>query len=114
MEKNPLFQDGDLIYNGIIIVEIPEMDIDLPVTYQTAGASGIQIAPIFLCGQSAVAHMWGQMPTPTFRKEDDYQFIRGVGVKMAYGVMKLAKLNLTNNLKEWGVFTALFAAQNDT
>ena len=40
LDKNPLFQDGDLIYNGIIIREIPELDIRLPVTYTTAGAGG--------------------------------------------------------------------------
>src|SRR5260370_41835281 len=55
MDKNPLFQDGDLIYNGIIIREIPEIDVRLPITYATAGAGGIQVSPTFLCGQSAMA-----------------------------------------------------------
>ena len=55
MDSNPLFQDGDIIYKGLIFREIPEMDIRLPVTYTTAGATGIQIAPVFLCGQSSMA-----------------------------------------------------------
>lgn len=114
MDKNPLFQDGDLIYNGIIIREVPELDIRLPVTYQTAGSGGIQVAPIFLCGQSAMAWAWGKMPTPTFLKEDDYQFYRGVGVMMAYGMAKIFKKTLAGNLREWGVFTAVFASANDT
>jgi hypothetical protein len=114
MDKNPLFQDGDLIYNGIIIREVPELDIRLPVTYQTAGSGGIQTAPVFLCGQSAMAWMWGQMPQPTFLKEDDYQFFRGVGVMMAYGMMKIFKKTLAGNLREWGVYTINVAAQNDT
>jgi hypothetical protein len=111
--KNPIFVDGDLLYYGVIIREIPEQSLRLPVFYQTAGNTGIQIAPAFLCGQGAVAWCWGKMPTPTFLKEDDYQFIRGAGVKMAYGVGKIAKLNAANNFKEWGIFTGFFAAVAD-
>ena len=114
LDKNPLFQDGDLLYNGLIFREIPEMDIRLPVFYQNAGASAIQTAPVFLCGQSAMAWCWGRMPTPTFLKEDDYQFYRGVGLMMAYGLGKIAKKNPAGNFKEWGVFTGFFASQADT
>jgi hypothetical protein len=113
-DKNPLFQDGDLLYNGIIIREIPEMDTRLPAIYQTAGASGIQVAPVWLAGQSAMAWCWGRMPTPTFLKEDDYQFFRGAGVKMAYGLAKIAKKDASGNLKDWGVFTGFFASQPDS
>lgn len=113
MDSNPLFQDGDLIYAGIIFREIPEMDIRLPLTYTTAGAAGIQIAPVFLCGQSSMAWLWGRMPTPTFLKEDDYQFYRGVGIMMAYGMKKIAKLNPAGNYKEWGTFTGYFASAAD-
>jgi hypothetical protein len=114
LDKNPLFQDGDLIYNGIIVREVPEMDVRLPVTYQTLGASSGQVSPVFLCGQSAMAWAWGRMPVPTFLKEDDYQFYRGVGVMMAYGMKKIAKANPTNNYKEWGVFTGFVSAVADT
>ena len=41
MDSNPLFQDGDIIYNGLIFREIPEMDTLLPVTYTAAGAGGL-------------------------------------------------------------------------
>jgi len=112
--QNPIFVDGDLLYNGIIIREIPELSLRLPVFYQTAGASGTtQVAPAFLCGQQAQAWCWGRMPTPTFRKEDDYQFLRGAGLKMAYGIGKLAKLTPSNNFKEWGTFTGFFPAIAD-
>jgi hypothetical protein len=53
------------------------------------------------------------MPVPTFLKEDDYQFVRGAGVKMAYGIGKIAKKNATSNLKEWGIFTGFFYAVAD-
>ena len=45
---------------------------------------------------------WGRMPTPTFLKEDDYQFYRGVGVKMAYGLKKIAKMNTARQLQRLG------------
>lgn len=112
--KNPIFVDGDLLYNGVIIRQIPELSLRLPVFYTNAGASSIQVAPCFLCGQSAQAWCWGRMPAPTFRKEDDYQFIRGVGVEMAYGIGKIAKLNPAGNFVEWGVFTAFLAAVDDS
>ena len=51
---------------------------------------------------------------PTFLKEDDYQFFRGVGVMMAYGMKKIAKLIPAGLYKEWGVFTGFFYAPNDT
>ena len=114
LDKNPLFQDGDILYNGIIFREVPELTVRLPVTYTTAGSGSGQVAPAFLCGQSAMAWCWGRMPQPTFLKEDDYQHFRGVGVKMAYGLKKIAKLSPANNYKEWGVFTLFSAAATDT
>lgn len=113
LDKNPLFQDGDLLYNGIIFREVPELTVRLPTTYATAGSGSIQVAPAFLCGQGAMAWAWGRMPRPTFLKEDDYQFFRGVGVEMAYGLKKIAKLNPTNNYREWGIFTMFAAAASD-
>ena len=53
------------------------------------------------------------MPTPTFLREDDYQFFRGVGVKMAYGLKKVAKLNPAGAYKEWGTFTVFTASAPD-
>jgi len=113
LDQNPLFQDGDLIYSGIIVREIPELTQRLPTTYTTMGSGSGQVAPAFLCGQSAMAWAWGRMPRPTFLKQDDYQFLRGVGIEMAYGLKKIAKLNPTNNYKEWGVFTIFTAAVAD-
>jgi hypothetical protein len=111
--KNPIFVDGDLLYNGVIIREIPELSLRLPTFYTNAGASAITVAPAFLCGQQAQAWCWGKMPTPTFRREDDYGFIRGSGIEMCYGVGKLAKVNAAGNFKEWGVFTLFEAAVPD-
>lgn len=112
--KNPIFVDGDLLDDGVIIRQIPELSLRLPVFYQTAGSGSIQVAPAHLCGQQAAAWCWGKMPTPTFRKEDDYGFIRGVGIEMCYGIGKIAKLDYLGNFKDWGVYTAFLAAVADS
>ena len=115
INRNPLFQDGDLLYNGVIIREIPEMSVRLPTFYTTAGSGGtVQIAPCFLCGQMAAALVYGRMPMPTFLKEDDYQFFRGAGIKMAYGVGKIVKKDPAGLLKEWGIATHFVYALPDS
>lgn len=117
MNSNPLFQDGDRIINGVIVREIPEMDEWTKVS--GAGADGIDVAPVFLCGQQALALAWGKEPTPTFKKEDDYQFLKGAGVKMCYGIAKLASKfpsetdPMVQPLKDWGVATWYVAALSD-
>ncbi|RJP45451.1 DUF4043 family protein, partial [Candidatus Parcubacteria bacterium] len=42
MDKNPIFQDGDLLYDGVIIREVPEIDLFVEGTWTsllTAGAA---------------------------------------------------------------------------
>lgn len=112
--KNPIFVDGDLLVNGLILREIPELSTRAPTFYATAGGSSGRIGVAFLCGAAAVGFGWGQMPKPTFRQENDYQFVRGVGIEMAYGVGKIAKKNSAGNLKEWSIFTGFFAAAADS
>jgi hypothetical protein len=112
MDDNPLFQDGDLLYRGIIIREIPE--IDTLAVKTGAGASSINVAPVFLCGQSALAFVWGQMPKPTERTEDDYGMLIGRGVESVYGIGKVArKIGSTGYLKQHGVVTGYFASIDD-
>lgn len=114
MKKNPIYQDGDLMYNGVIVREVPEIDTLLPTYYTTAGASGTtQIAPVWLCGQSAMAIAWGQMAKPTQLDQTDYGFNQGVGVEMCYGVGKMFKKTTGGALKEWGVATGFFTSVAD-
>lgn len=118
MDRNPLFQDGDLIVDGIIIREVPEISqyvTDVWTTLLTAGASSARVEPVFLCGQQAAVLGWGQMAKPTFRKEDDYGFITGAGTEMAYGIGKMFKKHPMDgtDLKQWGVVTAFVAAAAD-
>ena len=122
---NPLFQDGDLIYVGVIVREIPEIDnfVTAPWKLHNVGASTSRIAPVFLCGQQAVMFAWGKMATPTFRDQTDYQFVRGVGVKMCYGIAKTFRIPRANFTSpgtpgtakvQTGVVTGFFSATAPT
>ena len=112
MDDNPLFQDGDLLYRGIIIREIPEIS-----DFYTISNGTINTQPIFLCGQNAVALGWGQMPKPTERREDDYGFLIGRGVEAVWGIGKVFKKrdpeSSTTALVQWGLVTIFVAAPPD-
>jgi len=116
VEDNPIFQDGDLIYDGVIIREIPEIEdfvTNIWTSLLTAGNGTTRVAPVFFCGQNALAMPWAKMPTPTSRDETDYQFIKGAGVKMCYGIAKIFKKDVqqTNaKLVQFGMVTGFFAS----
>jgi hypothetical protein len=119
---NPIWQDGDLVYDGVVIREVPEIDTFVDETWdsgidgnlKTGGYSGSRVAPVFFCGQSALVMPWARMVTPTFRDETDYQFIKGVGVKMCYGIAKtFYKDTSTANLVQWGMVNGYFSAPAD-
>ncbi len=143
MDDNPIFQDGDLIWDGVILRKVPEISVAVNSgtldggftgwsAFVSGGVSG-RIEPVFLCGQQAAAQAMGQMLRPTFRKEDDYGFITGTGIETAYGVAKIFKkhamfipgtstLNSSSSaalggglasLVQWGVVTGFFSAPVD-
>ncbi len=122
--KNPIFQDGDQIYDGVIVRCVPEITSFATNVWGAPGTGNLLLAgasattrvePVFLCGQQAAVLGWGQMAKPTFRKEDDYGFVTGVGIEMAYGVGKMFKKhpNTGTTLKQWGVATGFFASVAD-
>jgi len=108
MSKNPLFQDGDLMYNGVIIREIPEFTAQNGMLLPGAGAAGIQLGRSFLCGQSAVAVAYGQDPRPTRAKDDDYEFRPGVGIEELRGQKKVSYQGIN-----YGVVEIITAASDD-
>jgi N4-gp56 family major capsid protein len=103
VETNPIFQDGDLIYDGVIIREIPE----IPVLANAGNGGTTDVGPVFLCGAQAVGVAWGQEPR-SVTDTRDYGFRRGVGIEEARGVSKM----IFNN-KDHGVVTGFFAAVAD-
>lgn len=104
---NPLFQDGDLIWDGMVIREIPEIPVIVG-----AGAAGVDIGQVFLCGAQSVAIGWGQLPRFTTKKEDDYDFFSGIGIEEMMGVNKIQR-NINGLLTDNGVLTGYFAAAED-
>jgi hypothetical protein len=92
--ENPIFQDGDLIYDGIIHREVPEIDAIAQNTGGTysldaVGAASCDVRPVFLCGAQAVGIAWGQEPTPRTDNVKDYAFRPGVAIEELLGVKKL-------------------------
>lgn len=87
MDKNPIFQDGDQIYDGVIYREVPELD---QLKVLGAGNSGIDVDQNFLCGTQSVAVGWGQQPKPVTDYIKDYSFRPGVGIEELRGQKKLS------------------------
>jgi hypothetical protein len=118
-KDNLIFQDGDIMWDGIIVRQVPEISgyiTDIVGVANLVGASAtVVVEPVFLCGQQAAAFCWGQMAKPTVRAEDDYGFVTGVGIEMAYGVAKMFKKhpNTGSALKDWGVATGFYAVSGD-
>jgi N4-gp56 family major capsid protein len=80
---NPLFTAGDLVWNGLIIREIPELTV-----ITGAGAGGIDVAPAFLCGAQALGIAWCQRAKSTTNVRD-YDYFHGVGIQEIRGIGKL-------------------------
>ena len=82
---NPLFTAGDILYNGVIIREIPE----LPVLHTgDPGGSTIDVGASYFCGAQAIGIAWAQR-TKVITNERDYGFFTGTGVMEIRGVAKL-------------------------
>lgn len=96
-DDNPIFTGGDIIYDGMIVKEVPEIPF-----IEGVGAGGIDVAPGFLVGAQALGSVWAKTTKSTINQEGgaDYEYRFGVGVREIRGMRKL----FANN-KQWGVFT---------
>lgn len=113
-KKNPIFTGGGMIYDGIYYLEIPE--ITQRLLLKGVGAGSIDVEPVFLLGQAALAYALGQMPRPTQLEDGDYDFITGMGIEAQYGVGKIAKAPLIDGasatvgqLVDFGMVTGFVA-----
>lgn len=116
MKDNPLFQDGDLLYDGVVHREVPEIDtyfdsvnISGGAVLDGAGGSGGDVRPVFLCGGGSVGVAWGQEPTPRTDMIKDYGFRPGVAIDELLGVKKINFNGLQN-----GIVTVFCAASKDS
>ncbi|MCA3080417.1 MAG: DUF4043 family protein [Rhodocyclaceae bacterium] len=81
---NIIFSGGVLEYNGVLVVELPELP-----RLTGVGASSADVAPSYFCGAQALAMAWGQMPRFTKDTNNDYDFINNVGIEEQRGIAKV-------------------------
>jgi len=108
---NPLFTGDSLVWDGMIIREIPEIG-----AIDVSGSAGARVAPVYLCGAQAVGLAWAQR-TKSTTDTDDYEFLHGVGVQEIRRIEKLrfgtAAGADTTTPKDHGIVTGFFAAAAD-
>lgn len=112
MENNRLFQGGDLLWNGVIIKETPEM---YPLqTFTGTGASSATTVPVYLAGAQAVAAAYARRWKST-TEEFDYGDKHGVEISAIYGIGKMrfgSGIADTANSKDAGLVTGYFASSS--
>jgi hypothetical protein len=125
-ENNPLFTGGDIIWDGMIIREIPEMGLPFSASATSVGQVGGILADVgaggtvdvgfnFICGAQAVGVGWARRTRSTTDVRD-YGFRNGVGIAEMRGIEKLMFGTGTNDFDtpvQNGVFTLFTAAEPD-
>jgi Protein of unknown function (DUF4043) len=101
IDRNPLFQDGDLIFQGVIIREVPEIDNLILIG---AGGGGADVSPGFFCGQSAIAVGYGMRPAIVEDFTEDYNFRPGMAIEELRGVAKTSFGGM-----QYGIVTSMVA-----
>lgn len=126
LESNPLFSGGDLMWDGVIIKEVPDIDkfIDNAAgtglwdgvwganatgdSLKTSGNGGTRVGAGFLCGAQAVCFGRGKNAEMSQRNEDDYGHLNGVALTAKHDIKKI----FYNN-KQFGVVTHFHSAAVD-
>lgn len=125
-KDNPLFAGGDLIWDGIIIKELPDLDKFIDSTgsglwdgvwganatgdsLATGGDSSSRVGVGLLCGAQAVGFGIGRTAGFKRRKEDDYEHLSGVGIAAKHDIKK----TFYNN-KQHGILTNFHSAVVDS
>ena len=107
---NPLFTGDSLVWDGMILRELPEI-----AALDVSGSAGARIEPVYLCGAQAIGLAWAQR-TKSTTDTDDYEFLHGVGVQEIRGIEKLrfgTGASDTTTPKDHGIVTGFFAAAAD-
>lgn len=107
-EGNPLFRPGDLLWDNVVIREIPEITTIMTNStyYATAGASNKKVEPCFLCGAQAVGYGLGQRPKLITDPDKDYKFQPGVAVELKHQMDKFVY-----NSKDHGIVSVFVAGE---
>ncbi len=111
-KENPIYHDGDLIYDGVIIREVPE----IPIEGTTGTGATTDVAPNYMCGAQAIALAWAQKATSR-TDETDYGAQHGVAIQEIRGIKKMQfgknASTDTSDLVDHGVFTVFASAVAD-
>ncbi len=124
-KDNPLFGGGDLMWDSVIIKEIPDLDKFIDGTgtglwdgvwganavadsLRTGGAASSRVGVGFFCGAQAVVFGRGKDASFKLRNEDDYEHLNGVGVVAKHDIKKTFY-----NGKQYGVVTSFHSASVD-
>lgn len=122
-EDNPLFSGGDILWDGVIHREIPEIANFIDGTtgsngvwggaatadgLNVAGSGSTRVGVSFLCGQQAVSYGLGRRPEIKVDKTYDYGFQPGVAVQLKHDIDKSYF-----NSKQHGVVTVFSSAAVD-
>ncbi|MCJ8334622.1 MAG: DUF4043 family protein [Epibacterium sp.] len=112
MENSRLFEGGDLLWDGIIIKEIEDIGV-----ISGAGAAGIDVAPVYLCGAQAL----GYGVASRWKSEEelfDYKRKKGCAIMEMGGIEKLIfgtnSSTDTGDTKDHGLVTGYFASVADS
>ncbi len=126
VKTNPLFTGGDLVWDGVIIKEVPDMDKFIDGDSSGSAYDGVwganatgdnlvntgngtsRVGVAMLCGAQAIGFGLGRMPAFKRRKEDDYEHQNGVGIALKHDIRK----TFYNN-KQHGMVTVFHSAAID-
>lgn len=111
VEDHPIFQGGSLIYDGVVVVEIPEIGV-----FNNTAGTVVQVGPNYLCGAQALACAIAKRPKTTTDVRD-YGFVQGVGIHLMHGIGKMLMDTSAgmdgSAVKDHGVVTGFFSAVAD-
>lgn len=124
---NPLFTGGDLLWDSVIIKEVPDISkfIDgdssgsafdgvwganaTGDSLATAGNGSSRVGVGMFCGAQALGFLRGKNARFDRDKNDDYGFQKGVAVTMKHDIKKMFY-----NAKQHGMITSFFSAALDS
>lgn len=128
INDNPIWSGGDLVYDGVIVKEVPEIDIFIDGDgsgspwdgvwganaasgdgLDNGGDTASRIGFGAFCGAQAVGFGIGRDASFKRKKEDDYEFQKGVGVQLKHDIKK----TFYNN-KQHGMITSFHSAAADS
>lgn len=109
---NPLFTDGDIIWDGVIVREIPEL---IQNGWLQLGSGPIDVGECYLCGAQALGYGLAQRWN-TRTQEMDYKTKNGIAIQQIYDVGKIqfgTGATDTTTPKDNGIVTVFASAVGD-